>query len=182
MMDMVQRIKALFKIARLISSDDSGNFQHGVFAYMGSTPEGQIFIPYGDLMRPPDGAQMAVFAQNGNESNAIAFASDPKNRTVKNLLPGEKGIANYVSGSYILIHNNGDVEVSSEADVTISKAATVTVNAAVGVAITAPLTTITGDVTINGDLVNNDITFHTHTHAQGSDSHGDSEVETDPPT
>lgn len=170
-MNIMQRLKSLFKIARLVSSDDSGNFQQGNFYYMGSTPKGQIFVQYGDLMRPPDGAQMAVFAQNGNESNAIAFASDPKNRTVKDLAPGERGIANYISGSYILIRNNGNIEIISQADVTVT-APTVTITSAV---------TITGNVTINGNLVNNGVNLTNHNHSQGNDSDGDSEVDTSGP-
>lgn len=156
-----------------MSSDDSGDFQQGTFFYMGSAPVGQIFIPYGDLMRPPDDAQLAVFAQNGNSSNAIAFASDPKNRTVKDLAPGEKGIANYISGSYILIRNNGDIEIVGTANVI----ANITGNATV----TAPDIILNGDVTINGDLVNNGITFETHIHSQDNDSDGDSEADTDAP-
>ena len=181
MMDLLQRIKALFKIARLISSNDAGNLQQGVFTYMGSTPKGQIFVPYGVLMNPPAGSQMAVFAQNGNESNAIGFASDPNNRTLRNLAPGEYGISNYVTGSFVIFRANGDIEISSEADVAISKAATVSVVAATAVSITAPQTTIAGNVTINGNLVNNGITFGTHVHEQANDSNGDTEADTDGP-
>lgn len=120
MIPLRQLIKAIFKIGNLVSSNDSGNFQTGIFKYMGSTPRGQIFIPYGDLSRAPDGSQMAVFAQNGNQSNVIAFASDPKNRTIKNLKSGEKGIANYVTGSHILLTENGDVIVVSKNDLKVT--------------------------------------------------------------
>ena len=92
MKELIQRIKAIFKIAQLLSLDDSGNLQQGVFSYMGSTPKGQVFVPYGVLMNPPVGGQIAVFAQNGNESNAIGFASDPNNRTLRNLEPGEYAV------------------------------------------------------------------------------------------
>jgi len=181
MMNLVQKIKAIFKIARLVSVNDSGNLQQGVFTYMGSDPKGQVFVPYGVLMNPPVGSQMAVFSQNGNESNAIGFASDPKNRTLKNLEPGEYGIANYVTGSFIICRANGDIEISSEADVTISKAVNVTVTASGAATITVPTITITGDVTINGNLVNNGIQFDTHIHSQGNDGNGDSEVDTGGP-
>lgn len=181
MINLVQKIKSIFKIARLVTVDDSGNIQQGVFTYMGSNPKGQVFIPYGVLMNPPVGSQMAVFSQNGNESNAVGLASDPKNRTLKNLEPGEYGIANYVTGSFIICRTNGDIEISSEADVTISKAVNVNITASGTATITVPTITLTGDVTINGNLVNNGIAFDTHIHSQDNDGNGDTEKDTDGP-
>lgn len=169
MMGLLQRIKSLFKIARLVSSDDSGAFQQGVFYYMGSSPKGQIFIPYGDLMRPPENAQMAVFAQNGNESNQIAFASDPKNRTVKDLQQGEKGIANYITGDYFLLTaEDGAKLVTSKFTVNVGDT-TVTIE--------------DGTVTVdNADIIDrNGVNLTTHNHSQGNDSDGDAEVDTNGP-
>ena len=181
MKELIQRIKAIFKIARLVSSSNVGNFLQGQFFYMGTNAKGQVFIPYGTIGRPPNGSQVALFAQNGNESNAIGFASDPKNRIKPDAAAGEHGIANYVSGSFIFLDNAGNIEISSEADVTISKAVNVVVTASGTMTVTVPTMTINSDVTINGDLVNNGITFDTHFHSQGNDSNGDSEVDTGPP-
>lgn len=181
MKNLIQKIKAIFKIARLVSVDDSGNLQQGVFSYMGSNPKGQIFVPYGILMNPPVGSQMAVFSQNGNESNAIGLASDPNKRTLKDLEPGEFGISNYLTGSYVLMKANGDIEISSEADVKITKAVNIDVTASGIATITVPEINITGDVTINGILVNNGITFDTHIHSQDNDGDGDTEENTNGP-
>jgi len=181
MKDLIQRIKAIFKIARLASSSNVGDFLQGQFVYMGSNAKGQVFIPYGTIGRPPDGSQVALFAQNGNESNGIGFASDPKNRIKPDAAAGEHGIANYVSGSFIFMDNAGNIEISSEANVTISKAVNVIITASGAATITVPTMTINSDVTINGDLVNNGITFDTHIHSQGVDGNGDTEVDTDGP-
>lgn len=174
--------RTLFKIAKLISSDDSGAFQQAIFQYMGSNPRGQVFIPYGVIMNPPVGSQTAVFAQNGNESNAIGFVSDPKNRTLRDLQPGEYGISNYTSGSYAIFLNNGDIEIYSNKDIVVTKATDITVNASGVVTVNAPTVNINGDVTITGLLVNNGVTFGTHTHAQPGDSGGNTEAETNAPT
>lgn len=177
-MNLIQKVKAIFKIARLISVNDTAAIQQGVFSYMGSTPRGQIFVPYGVMMNPPAGSQVAVFSQNGNESNAIGFASHPNLRTLQNLASGEYGISNYLTGSYLILKENGDIEISSEADVTISKAVNVNITATGTATLNIPSIDITGDVNITGDLVNNGVTFSTHIHSQGNDSNGDAEVDT----
>lgn len=169
MKGLLQKIKAIFKIARLVSSDDSGNLQQGVFAYMGSTPKGQIFIPYGVLMNPPEGSQVAVFSQNGQESNAIGLASDPKNRTIRNLEPGEYGISNYITGDYLLMKADGTVELTTSKLTIVTGGVTVTIDDN-GLAI------IGGSVTHNGTTIGDD-----HIHSQAADSNGDTEADTGGP-
>ncbi len=176
---ILQKIKVLFKIAKLLSVDDSGNLQQGVFSYMGTEPKGQIFIPYGLMMNAPAGSQMMVFSQNGHESNAIALASDPNNRILKDLEPGEFAVGNYLTGSYILFKANGDIEIVANGDMveTVSGNSTHTSTART---VNAP-TTFSDDVTVDGDLTNQSIVFLDHRHAQGADSDGDTEVDTEVP-
>ena len=169
MKHLMHKIKAIFKIARLVSVDDSGNLQQGVFTYMGSNPKGQVFIPYGILMNPPIGSQMAVFTQNGNESNAIGLASDPNNRPLKNLEPGEFGISNYLTGDTLLMKADGTVELTTSKLIITTGVVQVIIDAT-GLAITG------GDVTHNGTTIGDD-----HIHSQGNDSDGDSEVDTGGP-
>lgn len=180
-MNIMHTLKSIFKIARLESSDDIGDFQQGVFSYMGSTPRGQVFVQYGDLMRAPDGSQMAVFAQCGNESNQIGLASDPKRRTVKNLAQGERGMANYLTGSYLLFTEDGGKTIVVNGDWNIQVTGNVNLLASETVTVTAPNTVINGDVEINGELVNNGINLTTHNHSQGADNGGDVEQDTSGP-
>lgn len=175
-----QALKAIFKIATLISSDDTQAIQQGIFRYMGSNPKGQLFTPYGTFGRAPDGSMVAVFSQNGNESNAIGMASDPNNRTLKGLKQGEYGIGNYTSGSYIFFPENGDMigEVKNDAVFTCADTFKILIGATV---FEFSETGLTVDGTAV-DVIADGISLVNHTHSQGSDSDGDSEVETDAPS
>ena len=179
MMNLLQRIKSLFKIARLLSSVNTGKFLQGQFGYMGTNARGQIFIPYGTIGRPPDGSQIALFAQNGNESNAIGFASDPKNRVKPNAAPGEHGIANYVSGSYLFFPNNGDMlgEIQNNALFNCTGTFKIVIGNTV-FEFSEDGLTVTGD---DPDVIVDGINLKLHIHSQGNDGNGDSEVDTNGP-
>ena len=168
-MNLMQRIRSIFKIGRLASVNDSGSLQQGVFVYMGSSPKGQVFVPYGVLMNPSIGSQMAVFSQNGHESNAIGFASDPNNRTLKNLKSGEYGISNYLTGDFILFKEDGTTQLTTKKLTITTEGVTVVIDKN-GMAITG------GAVTHNGTTIDD-----THVHSQSADSGGDTEANTDPP-
>lgn len=75
----------------------------------------------------------------------------------------------------ISLNNNNSMSIYADSDVIITSGTTVD--------ITAPLITITGNLEITGTHVKHNGTRidDQHTHSQGSDSDGDSEVNTDPP-
>ena len=211
MRKLLHKIKAIVKMAKLISSDDTKAIQQGRFYYMGTEALGQIFVPYGTISRPPKDSELIVFSQNGHESNAIAFASHPNIRTLKNLKEGEVGLANYLTKSYILMREDGTIELSSEKDFIVSKAQRVVMNASVDITLNAPTVTVNGDdeiklkskeikheadeviieadetkitgdeTKIDSDLSINGGKYDQHYHPQGNDSDGDAEQDTGPP-
>ena len=153
--NILQRLKSIFKMAKVIGSDDSVNLRDGWFSYEGKSDtnpqKGTLFTPYGVMHNPPAGSIAMLFAQNGLESNAIGIADDPKNRTLKNLSEGEVAVGNYVTGSYVYFKENGDVLVNSVANtqVIVSGSASLTAG---------------GDVTVisGGDVsvtVSNSVSF-----------------------
>lgn len=157
---MIQKIKSLFKAARLLSSDDSGSYRRGTFFYQGQTgSKAVIFTPYGLCSRPPDEAMAIILSQNGQDSNGIAFVDDPLNR-FKDLEKGEVAIGNYLTGSRVVFKENGDIDITANADINIALtgAATITAGSMVCVINSDGI-----DIT-DGDVVADGISLKTHTH------------------
>ncbi len=195
MRGVLNRIKGLFKIARLISSEDGQDFLSGVISYMGTEGPVQVVVPYGTMLNPPVGSQMMVLAQGGLQSNAIGIASDPKNRTLKDLEPGEYAVGNYESGSYLVFRNNGDMELNCTGDFVMNVGGTTDLNS-------VDTFTLTTDGSANIELeagnftridtnlnmrqhdilnINGTIDYSNHTHTQANDSGGNSEANTGVP-
>ncbi len=104
-------IKNLIKIARLVSTDDSGNFSRGVASYMGKEVPILDMKPYGLLHRPPANSLCLIFSQNAQESSAIALIDDPKRRTLKNLIEGEVALNNQTTGDYIYLKDGNAIDL-----------------------------------------------------------------------
>lgn len=168
----------------MTSSDDSGNLRFGRFKYQGRTSDvkGNIFTPYGLMHNPPDGSMAMIFSQNAQESNPITIVDDPNNRTLKNLAKGEVAVGNYLSGSYIHFLANGDILINN---VSGNSSILVKTNEVV---ITATMVTVTGDLRVSGDAIDNFGTnsnnladmrsiFNAHQHVEN-----DSGGPTDPPS
>lgn len=107
MKSILNRIKNLFKIAKLLSVDDSDNLRFYTSSMLGKKQKILGFSPYGLMHNPPVGSMVLVFSQQGQESNGIGIADDPKNRTLKDLKSGEVGLSNYLTGHYIYFDENG---------------------------------------------------------------------------
>lgn len=102
----------MLKIAVLQSSDDTGELRRGTAAWLGRNGQPiQLAAIYGLMHNPPDGSQLLILPQNGQESNSVGLPDHPKLRPLKNLKKGEVALANYLTGSYILWKENGDIEV-----------------------------------------------------------------------
>ena len=169
MRKLVQRIKSAFKAALVTSTDDTVDLRGGTLAYQGASRTGTLWTPYGLCHNPPAGSVALVWAQNGQDSNLIGVADDPKNRTLRSLKPGEVGLANYLTGSYVLFKENGDIEVvavNSNVDVTASD---VNVSLTGAATFTIGGTTITmsaSGISVSGGTVSADgVDLRTHTHS-----------------
>jgi phage gp45-like len=106
-------IKNIFKIAKLLSVDDSDNLRFGMISTLGKNQKILIFSPYGLMHSPPADSMVLMWSQQGRESNGIGIADDPKNRTLKDLAEGEVALGNYLTGSYILFDQQGGCQIVS---------------------------------------------------------------------
>ena len=115
----------------LNSVDDSGNLRRGTASWLGRNGQPvQLASLYGVVHNPPVGSQVVLFPQNGQESNSIGFPDHPELRPLKNLLPGEVAIVNYLTGSYVLFKENGDIEVVASSNLTATVSGNITATAA----------------------------------------------------
>lgn len=145
------RIKNIVKVARLVSYDDSGNFSRGVASYMGKEVPLMDMKSYGHASRPPANSMCLVFAQNGQESNAIAIIDDPKRRTLKGLKEGESGLYNQLTGDYIYLKEDSNVEIKTAKVTLLVGDTTVTIEDG-QVTIDAADTTMNGNLQVNGTI------------------------------
>jgi phage gp45-like len=169
MKELCNKIKNLFKVIRILSSDDSGDFQYAQVSYLGKEHKALIFYPYGLFGKPPANSMGLLWSQQGQESNGIGLAGDPKTRPLKDLKDGEAGIANHVTGDYVYLKANGDLQVKCSGSLIADVAGNATISA-VNVEITSATLTHNG-VDISGS----------HTHPQGNDSNGDTQQNTGGP-
>lgn len=191
-------IKNLFKIAKLLSVDDSGDLRFGSVSMLGKNQKILLFSPYGLMHKPPSNSLTLVWSQQGQESNAIGMADDPKNRTLKNLKPGEVALGNYLTEHYIFFDENGKCTlITDDLDILVTEncnieaknmsidvqedldlaANNVTIEATADLTLIASDTEITSTtLTHNGTNIGDD-----HSHPQGLDSGGNVEQNTGGP-
>lgn len=182
MKGLIATLKGIVKIARMVGSDDSGNFRTADLQYLGRTTKGQLFSPYGLIVNPPANSMAVVLAQNAQESNLIALVDDPINRTIKNLKPGEVALSNYVAGQYVYFKENGDAEVKADKVVILVGGTTVTIENG-QITVDGADTTLNGNLQVNGNIMSTGnvdadgevtadasgtgVTLTGHTHANG---------------
>ena len=157
---MMNLFKNLFRIAKLLSVDDSGDLRFGRVAMLGKNQKVNIFSPYGLMHCPPEKSMVLMLMQVGQESNGIGIADDPANRTLRNMAGGEVALGNYKTGHYIYFKEDGTCVVVADKFEFQGDDADF----------------ITNTLTHNGVNVGDD-----HTHPQGADSDGDSQVDTGGP-
>lgn len=188
-------IRNLFKIAKLLSVDDSGNLRFAQVTMLGKTQPMMLFTPYGLMSNPPPNSLALVWAQQAQESNLIGMADAPMDRTVKNLSPGEVALGNYSTGNFIYFDKNGlctifvdDLKILAENDIEIIGknirlsatddfsvvSNTSSIDASVSMDLSAPDIGITATNLKHGGVN----IGATHIHSQGTDSSGDTEQDT----
>ena len=203
-MDLLCKLKALVKAARLNSVDDTGPIRRGEVTYMGHTGVPVMLLsPYGLAHNPPASSFVLLLSQNGQESNAIGIAEDPNERP-RNLATGEAMLYNQLTGDFVHMKTDGTIAVKSgnsvdvdAPEVTMSGNLTIAGNVSIGGNVEAVNGTFSGTVTTaglvfssatdvsitgniivtSGDVTADGISLKTHTH----DENGTGGGVTDPP-
>ena len=118
--DKLQRkIRQMIKQAVIsIITDDSGPYPTGQAIYNGKVTEFLRYSPYGLESNPPEGSWVLLLESQGQESTKIGLPADFLNRK-KGKKSGEVRLHNTLSGSNVLLKENGDIEIDSQKDVTI---------------------------------------------------------------
>jgi len=201
MKNLYNKIKNIFKVVKILSIDDSGDYQFAKVSCLGKEQKVLIFYPYGLLGKPPANSMGLLWSQQGQESNGIGIAGDPKTRPLKDLADGESALVNHVTGDYVYLKENGDLHaiVSGDliADVGGNSIATVVGNAEITAGGDAKISaggdaelTAVGNAKIsavNVEIISTTMTHNgvniggDHTHPQANDSDGDTQQDTGGP-
>lgn len=148
---------ARLKTGMLESVDDSGPIRRGTATWLGRTGQPiQVAGIYGLISNPPAGSQVLLLPQNGQESASIGLADHPALRPVRDLLPGEVGIVNYLTKSHIIFKQNGDIEVFTEAGnlvATIAGNVELTATGNMTATISGNLTATAAQINLNGVII-----------------------------
>jgi phage gp45-like len=153
-MNPITLIKNLFKIAKLLSVDDSGDYQFMTVTTLGKTQKVLSFKPYGLMSNPPVDSIVSLLSQQGQESNGIGTADDPKNRIFSNMEPGEVALGNYDTGAALYFASDGTCFLASSSTLALfsftdiaATAPTIELIASTAIKHTAPTIELNG----NGD-------------------------------
>jgi len=213
---IIKRLKdrIMNAIARgvLLQIDDSKKLQSLQLSLFAGEIKDQVerFQNYGFTSHPFEGAEGVCLFPQGNRDHGIVICVDDRRFRLKALEKGE--VAIYTDeGDKIHLKRNKEIEVltnkltvnaANEVEVNTQVA---NVNASSSVTVDSPISTFTGDVTVEGNILGKqnvtgtlsvttlainpsgttmknirDI-FNSHTHNQGNDSDGDSQATTNQP-
>jgi phage gp45-like len=111
MINLLTLIKNLFKIARLLSVDDSGDLRIATLSALGKKQTALLFTPYGLMHNPPVDSLALLWNQQAQSSNGIAMADSPNTRIFKDLKEGEVAVGNYMTGDYLFFNEGGSSEL-----------------------------------------------------------------------
>ncbi len=182
--------------------DDPTNFHIQQIQYLGKNADTLMIEPYGLHSNVPPGAFGVMLSIQGNPDNRGVIAWTPKER--RHLESGEVSFYHPPTDAFITWKANGDLDIETGGGGTAQiniKAGNINIEAeditvigkniditADDVLITSPLTKITGDLEVTGSATlgstvtsNGTDISDSHTHPQGNDSDGDTEVDTGPP-
>lgn len=177
------------------AGSDDQKFATQQMEYLGKVADGLIVFPYGIHGNVPPDALALMFAVQGNPDNRAAIAWTPKDRPL--LAEGEVAFYHPPTDAFLIWRANGDLEIETgnngTANININcKQANVTASESMN--FDTPEATFTGNVTINKDLTVDENTTlggsvinsgtnisRTHVHAQGQDSDGDTQQNTNGP-
>lgn len=142
-------MQAHLKYGFLDSADDSSALRSGTASWLGRDGQPiQLASLYGLIHNPPAGSQVLLLPQNGQESNSIGLADHPEIRPIRDLLPGEVAVVNYLTGSHVIFKENGDIIVNTDTSVVVNcRTAQITADSHIGM--TAPQIDMTGNVSVS---------------------------------
>ena len=122
----------------------------------------ELLLPPGYSARPVNGADLLLMQVLGQADHVVALGGDNAGTTINDLAPGEFGLTN---GTQKVVFRGDHLQVTSPSYVLMD----------------TPELRCTGAVTAYYGTGSH-VGLTTHTHTQGADSHGDTEVATNAPT
>lgn len=169
-MNILRTIKSLIKRATVsLSQPDTGDYPITQVSYLGKTAEIEVLWPYGMNGRLPKDAQVLCFNVEGMEENKAGIGNTPTTRDkVEN--EGETSFGNPLAGTFLRFKSDKTIELTNGTGL-------ITMNPNGDVNINGAIISATGEITNAAGVV-----LGIHTHAQGNDSNGDTEQETEVPT
>lgn len=184
------------RFGELLAYFDDGIFKKGRVKGINKETTDTIFSPYGYLFHPPKGSLCLSIPIQGKESNRVSIVDNPVRRPLP-LEEGECGIANFLTGTLIILKKDGSILIDSVDDINVNATGHINITASSAdvttsgeikvtsdtkITLKAPTIILDGDTEIKGDVLNDGINISkTHIHPQGSDSNGDSQVDTGTP-
>lgn len=120
--------RQMIKQAVLNLIDDTGPYPRGQADYNGKTTDFLHYIPYGLISSPPPLSWALLLSSQSQESLKVGLVADFINRK-RNRIPGEAGVYNSLTGSFVLLKANGDIEIESPTNLSVSVVGNITLTA-----------------------------------------------------
>lgn len=167
---LLTKITSMIKRSRVsLSHPDTGDYPIVQITYLGKTADMEVIWPYGMNGRLPVDAIPVCFNIEAMEENKAGVGTTPTLRDkLENI--GETSFGNPVAKTFLRFLSDTSIELTNGTGLmTMLPDGSMNINGAV----ISP----TGEITNSAGIV-----LGTHTHAQGNDSDGNTEVETEVPT
>lgn len=133
-----------------LCGEDIGNYPKSQVSYMDKTKDVVMFSPYGLYSNAPEDSLVVLMNAQAQEENMIGMAFTPNIR-IKPMKRGEVAIANVLTGSVFYFDLAGNVNAVVTKDLNMVVTGNVNITAA-NVVVTAPMTTIDGELTVTADI------------------------------
>lgn len=126
---MINRFLQMIKQAYIsLVTDDSSAYPKGQAGYNGKTTDFLRYSPYGLNSNPPKDAWVLLLGSQGQEAVKIGLVADFLYRK-KGLKEGEAVLYNTLSKSFIILKENGDIEIDAKNDLIVNVTGNVRITA-----------------------------------------------------
>lgn len=183
-MSTLNKIRNLIRKSVITNpSKDSGQYQIAQIGNNSRTYQVRILSNYGHCFNAPIGSTVTAMNISGDDGEKVAIVNLDEQR-FRGLAIGEVRDGNFLTRANIYYKANGDIEITAVGNVIIN-ASNATVNAD-QVDINAPLTTMSGDLEVSGDITAfkgspNEISLDTFGTTYNSHTHDETGSVTDVP-